>query len=92
MAKRYAIASLAEARAYLAHPILGPRLRDCVKLVDAAHPTPLETIFGYPDDLKFHSSITLFHAAEPETIFAESLKLWFQRKPDQATLTRLTSH
>ena len=89
MAQRYAITGLAEARAYLAHSILGPRLRDCTTLVNQAHPTPLKTILGYPDDLKFHSSITLFDRAEPQTIFAEALKLWFHNHPDQQTLSRL---
>ena len=92
MAQRYAISGLAEAQAYLAHPILGPRLRDCVALVNQAHPTPLATVLGYPDDLKFHSSITLFNAAESHTIFAEALKLWFHSKPDRATETRLTQN
>ncbi len=89
MAQRYALSGLAEATAYLAHPLLGPRLRDCTRLVNQAYPTPLETVFGYPDDLKFHSSITLFDQAEPQTIFSEALKLWFQARPDQPTLSKL---
>lgn len=89
MARRYAITGLAEARSYLAHPILGPRLRECTALVNQAHPVPLATILGYPDDLKFHSSITLFGQAEPAAIFAEALQLWFAGKPDQPTLARL---
>src|SRR5580692_6153851 len=64
MAQRYAIASLDEAGAYLAHPVLGPRLRDCTALaLDVAGRTAHQ-IFGNPDDLKFHSSLTLFAAVE----------------------------
>ncbi len=89
MAQRYAISGLPEAQAYLAHPVLGPRLRDCVTLVNAAHPATLERIFGYPDDLKFHSSITLFDRAAPAGLFAQALALWFAGKQDAATLNRL---
>ena len=90
MAQRFAIADLAEARAYLAHPVLGPRLRDCTALVLAAYPRSLDDILGYPDDLKFHSSVTLFAQADPAgTVFSEALARFFQGKPDQATLHRL---
>lgn len=60
MSKRYAIRSLDEARAYLAHPLLGPRLQDCVTLVHTHQGVPLEDIFGELDALKFRSSIQLF--------------------------------
>src|ERR1700753_2225748 len=60
MARRYAIASLEEARAYLDHPILGDRLRDCTELVLLHRDSSARQIFGSPDDLKFHSSMTLF--------------------------------
>jgi uncharacterized protein (DUF1810 family) len=89
MAQRFAISGLPEAEAYLAHAVLGPRLRDCTALVNQAHGTELETIFGYPDNLKFHSSVTVFDRAAPKGIFAEALQLWFNGKPDQATLRRL---
>jgi uncharacterized protein (DUF1810 family) len=64
MSRRYAIASLDEARAYLAHPVLGPRLMDCTRLVNAVEGRSLHQIFGSPDDIKFHSSMTLFGRAE----------------------------
>ena len=60
MARRFAISSLDEAKAYLAHPVLGPRLRECTALVNAVNGRSIEDIFGYPDDLKFRSSMTLF--------------------------------
>ena len=67
-ARHYAIASLAEARAYLVHPLLGTRLRECTALVTGLEGANAQAIFGYPDDLKFRSSMTLFaHAAEAST-------------------------
>ena len=93
-AQRFAIASLAEARAYLAHPVLGPRLRDCTALVTAAATHPLDHIFPYPDHLKFHSSITLFaQVANPnnpvDAVFPTALETFFAGQPDPATLARL---
>jgi uncharacterized protein (DUF1810 family) len=65
MSERYAIGSLDEARAYLAHPVLGPRLRECTALVNTALETrSLAEIFGYPDGLKFHSCMELFGSIE----------------------------
>ncbi len=94
MAQRYAIADLAEARAYLAHPTLGPRLRECTALANAAAPKPVSDIFGYPDDLKFHSSMTLFAQATTGTpedvVFSQALHLHFHGQPDSATLDRLS--
>ena len=70
MATRYGIGSLAEAQAYLAHPLLGPRLMECTRTVLAIEGRSLHAIFGSPDDLKFCSSMTLFSlAAEGETMF-----------------------
>src|SRR5215469_2830912 len=64
MAERYAIGSLAEAHAYLAHTLLGERLRQCTRLVNQVEGRTAEAIFGHPDYLKFRSSMTLFaHAA-----------------------------
>ena len=63
MAKKFAISSMAEASAYLHHPVLGPRLTSCTLLVNAIEDRPIEEIFGYPDHLKFHSSMTLFARA-----------------------------
>lgn len=87
---RYAITSLDEAGAYLNHPVLGPRLRDCTRLVNHVQGRAIEDIFGYPDDLKFHSSVTLFaHAAEDNHVFVEALQKYFKGEFDQLTLDRL---
>ena len=77
-ARRYAIASPEEAIAYLAHPVLGPRLRACSALVAGIEGRSISEIFGYPDDLKFRSSMTLFAEAAPdEPIFAACLQKFF---------------
>ena len=87
MAQRYAIASLDEARAYLAHPVLGPRLRGSTALVTAAQGKSLNAILGSPDDLKFHSSVTLFALASGnEPVFTQALDKYFAGQPDPATL------
>lgn len=90
MAQRYAIGSLAEARAYLAHPILGERLRACTAAVNAVSGRSAHAIFGAPDDVKFRSSMTLFAAAAPdEPLFAEALATYFGGAPDPLTLAKL---
>jgi uncharacterized protein (DUF1810 family) len=90
MAERYAIASLDEARAYLRHPLLGPRLEDCTRLVLAVSGRTATEILGLPDDMKFRSSMTLFAQAAPEkTVFAEALRKYFASEPDPETLKRL---
>jgi uncharacterized protein (DUF1810 family) len=90
MARTFAIASLAEAAAYLRHPLLGKRLRECAALVAAVENRTIAEIFGYPDDMKFHSSMTLFaHAAPEEAVFRECLEKYFAGKPDPLTLARL---
>jgi uncharacterized protein (DUF1810 family) len=90
MAQRFAISGLEEARAYLAHPVVGGRLRECTALVNDLTGRSVEEIFGYPDDLKFHSSVTLFaKAAEDPGVFDAALKKYFMGVPDQATLDRL---
>ncbi len=92
MAQRYAIASIDEARAYLAHPVLGARLRECSALVLAVPQRSIHDIFGSPDDLKFHSSMTLFGRADPgqgETVFRRCLAKYFDGRDDPATLARL---
>src|SRR3954463_10902527 len=66
MAHRYGIASQAEAEAYLRHPMLGPRLRECTRLVNEVEGRTIHQIFGSPDDLKFRSCMTLFSLATPE--------------------------
>lgn len=89
-AQLYAIASLDEAAAYAAHPVLGPRLRACSALVAAIEGRTVEQIFGYPDDMKFRSSMTLFARAVPdEPVFAACLDKYFSSVPDAATLDRL---
>jgi len=91
MAQRYAIRSLAEARAYLKHPVLGDRLRECVRLV-AAVGRPIGQIFGHPDDMKFRSCVTLFAGTAPdEAVFAEALDACCGGKPDPSTLEKLAS-
>lgn len=96
-AQHYAIQSLDQARAYLADPILGARLRECTEAVllhspDGAAPRNLRQIFGTPDDLKFHSSMTLFHRAAPDQdVFDSALNAFFAGKEDQATLDRLAT-
>jgi len=90
MARRYALADLAEARAYLAHPVLGPRLVACTTLVLAVDGRSAHQIFGSPDDLKFRSSMTLFgRAAGPRSAFHRALDTYFDGVPDALTLARL---
>ncbi len=89
-AEFYGIASLAEARAYLAHPVLGPRLERWTQTVLAVRGKSAEEIFGYPDYLKFRSSMTLFDAAGPEKpVFREALAKYYAGRADQATLRLL---
>jgi uncharacterized protein (DUF1810 family) len=89
MARRYAIGSLGEARAYLAHPILGPRLRELTSIVTALPDSDGRAIFGDVDAMKFRSSMTLFDAAEPGAVFASALQRFFAGQRDPATLDRL---
>jgi uncharacterized protein (DUF1810 family) len=87
MAQRYAITSLDEARAYLAHPVLGTRLVECAQLVLDVRGRDISDILGYPDDLKFCSSMTLFAALEESpSIFDAALKQYFGGQPDARTL------
>jgi uncharacterized protein (DUF1810 family) len=86
MSARYAISGLDEARAYLAHPILGPRLRECAWLVLASRARSAEEIFGHVDALKLRSSMTLFHRAEPaEAAFGDVLDRFFGGVEDERT-------
>ncbi|MDE1987447.1 MAG: DUF1810 domain-containing protein [Alphaproteobacteria bacterium] len=90
LARRYAIASREEAQAYLAHAVLGPRLRHCTALVLRVEGRSAEEIFGHPDDLKFHSSMTLFgRVVAQETVFGDALRKYFGGEEDAATLERL---
>ena len=89
MAAHYGIGSLGEARAYLAHPVLGERLRTCTRLVNRIEGRSARAIFGSPDDLKFRSSMTLFARAAPAgSVFARCLEKYFGGAADPATLTR----
>lgn len=87
MANLYAISSVQEAEAYLAHPLLGSRLRHCTQLVLQVEGRSIEQIFEDPDDLKFRSSMTLFaHATSDNGLFQDALKRYFGGKPDLLTL------
>ena len=90
MAQKFAISSRDEAKAYLAHPILGPRLRECSELVNSIEGRSLGEILGSPDDLKFRSCMTLFaHAMQDNQIFVDALQKYCAGKPDPLTLERL---
>lgn len=90
MAQRYAISSLQEAQAYLAHPQLAARLVECVELVLAARTSSAEDIFGAVDAMKFRSSMTLFAEAGPGIpAFRAALEKYFDARPDPLTLERL---
>lgn len=90
MAERYGISSRGEAEAYLVHPVLGPRLRECTELVNAVHDTSIEEVFGYPDDLKFRSSMTLFATITGKgDVFHTAIEKYFNGKPDLVTQARL---
>ena len=90
MAQHYAISSRDEARAYLAHPVLGARLVELTCIVNGVQGRGVGEIFGYPDDMKFHSSMTLFaHAADDGAVFHEALRHYFEGQADDATLARL---
>lgn len=92
MARHYAIASLEEARAYLAHPLLGPRLLECSALVLALQGRAIGEIFGAPDDLKFWSSMTLFGEADPSrSVFRDCLHKYFGGRSDRGTLSLIDS-
>jgi uncharacterized protein (DUF1810 family) len=90
MASRFGISSREEAQAYLEHAILGARLRECTKLVNQVEGRSVDEIFGYPDDLKFRSSMTLFAQAAPgDPVFAEAVRKYFGGRFDPLTLERL---
>ncbi len=94
MAQRFAISGLKEARAYLEHPLLGSRLRECTELVNAVEGRSAEEIFPQPDNLKFRSSMTLFAEAVStsgwqDDRFTTALARYFAGAPDEATLAQL---
>ncbi len=87
MAQKYAISSLDEARAYLAHPVLGARLRECTQLLLDVKDRDISDILGYPDDLKFRSSMTLFASVDDAPpLFHAALQQYFAGEPDARTL------
>ena len=93
MATRFGIASLDEARAYHAHPLLGPRLARCTRLVLEIEGSSAGDIFGSPDDVKFRSCMTLFAQAAPtQPLFAEALRKYFDGAPDPRTLQLLGAY
>jgi uncharacterized protein (DUF1810 family) len=89
MAQRYAIKSTAEARAYLDHPILGPRLREFATVVNGITGRSAREIFGSPDDLKLRSSATLFAHVSNDDVFEQLLQKYFGGEHDEKTLSRL---
>jgi uncharacterized protein (DUF1810 family) len=92
MAQRFAIASLDEARAYLAHGVLGPRLIECTDLVNTVEGRSIHAIFGSPDDMKFRSSMTLFaKAPSDEAAFREALARYFGGAEDPRTIELLAA-
>ena len=93
MAQQFAITSLDEAKAYLQHPVLGPRLQACTQLVLDINGLRAEEIFPYPDHLKFRSCMTLFlTAATDNVLFQNALDKYFNVKPDQLTLGLLSQN
>jgi uncharacterized protein (DUF1810 family) len=87
MAAEFGIASRLEAEAYLQHPVLGPRLRECTRLVNLVEGRSINEILGYPDDLKFHSSMTLFARVAPDgRVFKDALEKYFRGEADPVTV------
>jgi uncharacterized protein (DUF1810 family) len=90
MAHQYGITGLAEASAYVEHPVLGPRLRDCTHLVNQVKERSITRILGSPDDMKFHSSMTLFvRATADNEPFLTALTLFFGGRDDPVTVEKL---
>ena len=90
MAEKFGISSRAEAEAYLAHPVLGPRLIECTELINRVEGKSAEEIFGSIDAMKLRSSLTLFaQVASEKTVFQNALLKYFDGRPDQLTLDRL---
>lgn len=90
MAQKYAIADLEEAQAYLAHPVLGPRLRACVEALNRLEGRSARQVMGSPDDLKLRSSLTLFaHATSENADFLAALAKYFDGEADPESMRRL---
>jgi uncharacterized protein (DUF1810 family) len=91
-AARFGISSLAEARAYLGHPVLGARLRECARLLAAIEGRTVDQIFGWPDNLKVRSSMTLFaHATGDDAEFRAVLQKFYDGREDPATVELLSA-
>jgi len=89
-APRFAISCRAEAEAYVRHPVLGPRLRECAELVNGVDGRSAREIFGHPDDLKFHSSMTLFAGvASDGAVFEDALQKYFAGRRDRLTMEKI---
>ena len=89
-ARKYAVSSRKEAEAYLAHPLLGPRLRECTQLVNSVQDRSIDQIFGFPDNLKFRSCMTLFALATTRNeAFLAALEKYFGGEKDALTIERL---
>jgi len=92
-AREFAISSLQEAAAYLSHPVLGPRLKECTALVNQIEGRTADEIFGYPDNLKFRSCMTLFAQLPSDNqVFRHALEKYFGGEPDSLTIKKLGSH
>lgn len=88
-AQRFGLADLEEARAYAAHDLLGARLRTCVALANAVEAKSANELFGWPDDLKYRSCVTLFRAATGEAVFQQALDRFYDGEADALTLEAL---
>ena len=92
MARRFAIGSLAEAKAYLDHPVLGPRLLECVEALNDLDGRTASEIFGFPDDMKLRSSATLFALASPAgSVFERLLDKYYAGKRDERTVASISA-
>lgn len=90
MSQRYAIGSLEEARAYLAHPVLGPRIAECARTLTELPGRSAEDVFGAVDAMKLRSSMTLFARADPgDELFGAVLAKYFAGREDEGTTSRL---
>lgn len=83
----YAITDLDEAREYLDHPVLGKRLREISQALLQLETSDAHAVFGWPDDMKLRSCMTLFDAVEPDSVFARVLDKYFSRQRDNHTIT-----
>ena len=91
IAKLYSIKSLEEGRAYLKHPLLGPRLTEACEILLSLKDASMDEVMGFPDDLKLLSSMTLFEAvSEPNSIFTKIIEIYFDDERDEKSLKLIT--